>query len=411
MLTKNFKGLGLAMVAGLVATASTISGAQAQLFDNGTKSINSYSCSDDLYGADGSYWTTDNGVTSSYRLDNGTADSCATGLTTNSAGSVVTATATLRAAVSQTVGIVASRIANVKAGNATLRQNRTTLTSFNAAEDGSSAELGLAGGDTMNGMGVWAQGQYVKFNDSSVATDSDGNISSLMAGVDTNFAGDAGIVGVSFGYQMGDITTTFNSGTVDMKSIVVAPYVSYSIDDMFSIDATAGYADVKYENARTDSITSERFTAKNSATRMFGSAMLNASSRMDNITLTGKVGASYSRESQSAFTESGSAGNSQAVAKNTAKLGQAVAGATMALNGDGVSPFVSVLGEYDYTKTKTTVASNQVTPSNDKFGVRLGGGVNIDLGSSISALLEANTVLLRDNYKEHTGTVRIRAEF
>ena len=399
MLISKFKGLGLAVAAGFVATAAMVSDSKADtVFTQAL--LDGYSCSDAAYGVGGTY--------THYSDRAAYSTGCTTGNTGNAAGSVVTATATLRAAVSQTVGIVSSRIASVK--NASLRQNRMVVTSFNATEDGS-AELGLAGGDTMNGMGVWAQGQYVKFDDSNTATNSDGSIGTLMVGVDTNFAGDAGIVGVSFGYQTADITTTFNSGKVDMDALIVAPYVSYSIDDMFSIDATAGYADVDYDNARSDLLSGERFTGKTTAKRMFGHAMLNASNRVDNITFTGKVGTAYSREAQAAFTETGTASNTVNVAKNTAKLGQALLGGTVTLNGDNAAPFLTVLGEYDYTKTKTTVATNQVTPSSDKFGVRLGGGVNFDMGSNVTALIEANTVLLRDNYKEHTGTVRIRAEF
>ena len=403
MLISKFKGLGLAVTVGIVATAAMVSDSKAQVFTQAL--MDGYSCSDAVYGTNGTYFDNNNQYTARSVYSAG----CVANNTANTAGSVVTAATTLRAAVSQTVGIVSSRIASVKNGNASLRQNRMTVTSFNATEAG--GELGLAGGDTMNGMGVWAQGQYVKFDDSNTSTNSDGSIGSLMVGADTNFQGDAGIVGVSFGYQTGDITTTFNGGNVDMKALIVAPYVSYSIDDMFSIDATAGYATVDYKNARSDSASAERFTGKNTAKRMFGSAVLNASTRMDDVILTGKLGASYSREAQAAFTETGTTGTTVSVASQTAKLGQAIAGATVTFKGDQADPFINLLGEYDFTKTKVAVASTQTAPSSDKFGLRIGGGVNFDMGSNLTALIEANTVLLRKNYKEHTGTVRIRAEF
>ena len=398
------KGLGLVAMVGL-ATAATTSESKAQVFTQAL--MDGYSCSDAVYGTNGTYFDGNAVYTGRSVYTSG----CTTGHTSNAAGSVVTATSTLRAAVAQTVGIVSSRIANVKRTASLAPTRGLSVTSFDAAKDGSYGQLGIAGGNTSRGIGVWGQGQFTTMDNSNTSQDSDGDIYTVMVGADKKFSNDNGIVGVSFGYQSGDITTTFNSGDTQSTALIVAPYVSYSLNDTFSLDATAGYADVDYDNTRSDLLTSERFTSKVNAKRLFGSAVLNAQATKGKIILGGKAGASYSRENQSKFTETGATGTTVAVAGNNVKLGQAQLGGSVTYNADKAAPFLNLTGEYDFTKTKLAVATNQVKASDDNFGLRVGAGVNFDLSPNVSALLEGNTVLLRDKYKEHTGTFRIRAEF
>lgn len=405
-----FKVISFSLLAAVAALGAKESRAQAFT----TALMDSYSCSDATYGTSGTYWDEAGAAGALYASGSRSTytSNCTSGHTSNSAGSVVTAATTLRAAVSQTVGIVSARIANVKTGGASInRPGRVALTALHMENDRSAGEFGLSGGDTMDGMGVWGQGQFVRMDNSNSAQDSDGNIYTVMMGFDKNFAKDKGLAGLALGYQRGDITTTFNSGKVESDAFTISPYLSYSIDKTFSIDATVGFARVNYDNTRADSATSEKFTGSTNGDRLFGSALLNAQTRKDKVVLGGKLGMSYTTEKQDAFTETGATGTTVAVGSQTVKLGQAVLGGSVTYDGKTADPFINLTGEYDYSKTKATVASNQVTPSDDDFGLRVGAGINLDLGKNMSAMIEGNTVLLRSKYKEHTGTVRFRAEF
>ena len=394
----------LALVA-VSVTVLSYSEARAQNFT--VALMNAYSCSDATYGTSGSYWS-----------GNGTYDertaytaTCASGHTSNAAGSVITAGATLRAATAQTVGLVSSRIASLK-NSASRNSSKVSVTAFNLNPDLDGGEVGLAGGDATKGLGVWVQGRYTDLESDASASVYDGNLYTVMAGIDKRFSGDKGIIGIAAGYEGMDVNTTFNSGNLDTDGFIVAPYFSYQANKMISFDATAGYASIDYDVDRLDPSTDEKFTGKTDANRMFGSMFAHAQTQKDKVTIGGKLGLAYSSEDKDAFTETGTTGTEVSVAKTKTHLGQALLGASLGYDGGKVDPFVNVTGEYDFNKSSDpTVASSQTQPADDNFGLRVGLGVNIDVSPNVTAHISGDTVLLRDDYKEFSGTVRLRAEF
>lgn len=401
----------LRILGAFVAVAATVAlqtDANALITQSGT----AYSCSDATYGTSGTYFAALTGTRSTYTA------SCVADNTANAAGSVVTATTTLRAATAQTVGIISSRIAALRK-SASKNGSKVTLTSMSLSQDLANGDIGLSGGNATKGLGFWVQGRYTHIDSNASAAKYDGNLISAMIGIDKRFAGDKALVGLSVGYERLDLDTDFNRGNLESDGIVIAPYVAYQINKTFSFEATGGYAFLDYDMDRLDSSTNaEKFTAKTQARRAFGAATLNAQMQKSKATFGAKLGATYSHEKKDAFTEVGQgttivpAGQNVFNAKSTTKLGQAIFGVSAAYDAGKAQPFISVTGEYDFNKTKAaTVASTQTAIADDDFGLRVGAGVNVDVTDNISASLSGDGVFLRDDYKEYSGTVRIRAEF
>ncbi|WP_460019731.1 autotransporter outer membrane beta-barrel domain-containing protein [Magnetospira thiophila] len=319
----------------------------------------------------------------------------------------MTAVQTLRAATAQTVSLISARIASQRQAMG----SRPVSVSLN--QDGSKGEVGLSGGDMNRGLGVWLQGSYTSVEDDNTATAFDGSIMTGLVGIDKKLANDKLMIGLAAGYEMGEFDTTFNTGNLDSDGYIVAPYVSYAINDVFSIDATAGWAHVSYDMDRKDPVTSEKFTGSTDADRFFGSVMGKATKTFkQKIEVTGKLGMSYTTEKRDAFTETGTTGTTVAVASQSTHLGQGVLGVRLGYNAGKVTPYVDLTGEYDFNKSADpTVATNQTKPKYSDYGGRVALGATFNLTNRLSGMLEGNYVFLRDSYTEYGGVAKIRLDF
>lgn len=376
-----------------------------------TADFNMYSCSNALYGAKGLYFA---GVGGSYVYDNGLnvysrsnsqrsvySPNCASGHTSNAPSSVVTAVATLRAATTQTVGMISKRIAQVRAD----AQNDKAV-AMNMDEGG----LGLSAGDKMRGIGVWVQGSYTSIKDDNAATKFDGAIWNAIVGIDYKVT-DRILIGLSGGYENSDLTTTFNRGNIEGTGWFVAPYVSFEINKMFSIDANGGYAWLTYDMDRLDPYTSEKFKGSTDANRYWGNLNLNATQTWNKFRLSGLAGVLYTKEKRDGFRETGTTGTAVNQGSLDSHLGQGRLGVTAGYNFGVVEPYVKATGEYDFTKSKVTVGANQTAPSSDDFGVVFGAGLNLNFSPMFKGMIEGNTVQFRDNYDEWNAVARLRVEF
>jgi len=367
-------------------------------------SLNGYSCSNAVYGTNGSYFSGN----STYPSRGSYTGACTTNNTSNSSGSVVTAVQTLRAATAQTVGLISSRISAVN----TAANSPSGITAMSMDEERRNGELGLAAGAGENGIGVWLQGKYtyVDYNETAVAYD--GNLMTGMIGIDKQLLNNQLLVGVAIGYEVTDLDTTFNRGTIEADGYLVAPYVSFKFTKELSLDATVGYGSISYDQTRLDPVTSEKFSSSTDADRLFGSAVLSYNRPIEKWRLGGEAGALYTHESRDAFTERGTTGTTVQVGEQSTHLGQALLGAKVGYSFGSFEPYVLARGEFDFAKTNDPrVAANQIQPQDSDFGLRLGLGANIQLSPAVSAFIEGTTVQFRDEYDEYTGIIRLRAEF
>jgi opacity protein-like surface antigen len=386
---------GAVAIVGLAVAGS----AQAQYVT--PQLLNSVSCSDAVYGTNGSFFQGNN----TYPSRGAYTPNCAPGHTSNAPGSVVTAVTTLRAATTQTNNLIASRISN-------LRSAARTGAPVTVALDANTGMVGLAGGDKNRGMGFWAQGAFTHVDNDQVALNFDGFVLSGLFGLDKMLMNDRLILGLSAGFERIDMDTTFNLGNLEGNGLVISPYASFMINDKVDIDFNAGYARIAYDMDRRDPITSELFSGETDGDRFFGALTARYSDTRGKLLYGAHLGARYSHESRSSFTETGTIGTTVAVGSQSIHLGQAVLGANLGYDLGMFKPYVTGQGEFDFSKSDDpTVAANQTQPSDSNVGLRLGLGTEIDFAPNVTGTIELDGVLLRDDYNEYGGRARIRVEF
>ena len=394
------------LVAACVAAGVSFAGAAMAQTAQETAYFNLYSCSDSTHSASGTYWQSGGGGEG---YDRSTYNSnCASGHTSNTPGSVITAVTTLRAASSQTVGLISDRIAAVRTASV-----GTSPLSASLDENGSSGEFGLSGGDKKRGIGVWVQGTFASVNNDATATKFDGKVFTGLLGVDKQL-GEKAILGLAAGYERSNLDTDYNLGEIDGSGYLVSPYASFSINNNFSVNVSGGYAWLDYDmNRRESTPVDETFTGKTDATRYWGAISAVGEWQRDKLTYGANVGVMYSKENRDAFSETGSGATGTVLqGKVSSQLGQARLGGEVAYDLGKVQPFLNARAEYDFTKSNTVVASNQTKPSDDDFGAVVGGGLNLNFSPSVSGQISGEYGgLFRDDYSDYSATARLRVEF
>ena len=408
-------GLALSYAAGAQAATSSGGGEITYTFDGSVDlidhdqfmqdSIDQYSCTDSVYGTEGSYWTNLDGADRSTY-----SSSCASNHTSNTPGSVVTATATLRAATAQVTSMVSQRIAAVR--KAQSGQGGSVITAA-VDQDASSGALGLAGGDKKYGVGVWAQGRFTRVKNDQSATKFDGTVYDVLLGIDKQI-GKKVVLGIGVGYENSGLDTAYNSGEIDGDGYLVTPYLSIALNKMFSLDVSGGYAWLDYDLNRIESASGESFAGTTDANRFWAVTRLNLEKSYKKADLGAFIGYSYSREKRDAFTETSSNTITGTVgqAAVTSTLGQIRLGASAMMNTSGkVQPYARLEAEYDVTKTSVAVATNQDKPADDDFGMVGTLGLNLNLSPSVKATIEGSGSVFREDYQAYSGLARLRVEF
>jgi hypothetical protein len=379
----------------------------------------SYSCSDSTYGTTGTYWTLSAAVSrTNYSFRSDYTATCEAGNTSSAAGSVVNGAKTLTAATAQTVSVISSRISTARQESAMRkRHDGISVTALSLNDDASKGHFGLAGGNHSKGIGVWGQGKWTDVDYTATAFAFKGDVTTAMFGIDKSFKNGRFIVGLAAGMEDQSFDTTFNKGTVDGDGFMVAPYMSIRVGKGFSLDATAGIAQLDYDLTRKDSSTNEKFTGSTSGDRMFGALAVNfnKSKKLKKavVSVGLSAGMNTSEEDKDAYTETGSTGQTVAIASNTAKVTQATVGAEVGLLMMGkIEPFINGKFEWDTSKSSApTVGASQVQPTVDDEGYRYGGGVNVFLGQKGTATISFEEVAGRDDYEESSVTGRFRLDF
>lgn len=146
-------------------------------------------------------------------------------------------------------------------------------------------EKGMAAGDAPSKLNAWVNVSDTSIGSSATASLFNGNVNNAIGGVDYRFSNNF-VAGVSTGYDRVALDFKFagltNSGLVS-KGWMVAPYASYQINEMFSVDGTYGYAagDV---DTRTNGVYSKQTYDRN-----FFALNLNANYWISDWQLTGKA--------------------------------------------------------------------------------------------------------------------------
>lgn len=364
------------------------------------------------YGASGIYGP--NGIYS-YMITNQGYFKCSVYSPNNTAdqnSSVVTSTAVLKTAAVQAAGLVANRVSSAMNGGGA---------GVAMASNGFSASTGANGGDGHTRYGAWVSGSYSDIEDENTSTAYDGNVYTVMGGIDMKVAR-ATILGVSVGYENIDVDTAYNQsvatgedGSLEGDGWTVAPYIGVALSPNANANLTVGYTRVSYDTARFDPAVANRITGSTDADRYFVSGAVNGSHMFDDHWhLLGGGTVFYATEDKDSFTETDKVtGATIAQGSQTTDFGQVVIDARLGYMMKGFEPYALAAAEFDFSKDEAPVASSQTKSSIDDgdFGARFGGGLNLNLGPNVSGQVEAYTVEFREDYNEVTVTGGLRVNF
>ena len=256
--------------------------------------------------------------------------------------------------------------------------------------------------------GVWGNYTYSDFDNDLSSTAFDGNSHSFLGGLDFAFWENT-VLGVAFGYDNGDIDTTFNLGNQDTDSFTIAPYFGALLTDTLSIDFNVGYSRVEYDQFRTNPTTGGRVTSSPDADRWFGALNLNGVAYYDNWILGARVGALYAKSVIDSYTETeGTVGTVVPQTRN--KVGEGSIAGDVAYSYQNFEPFLNLSYQYDFELTKLSVTTGP-QPSHDRDDVLLRVGVRYFDNNNISGNLEYSKRFGRDDFDEDTISFTVRADF
>jgi len=265
---------------------------------------------------------------------------------------------------------------------------------------------GLNAGDgSAISYGVWGNYSYTDYENDLSSTAFDGSNHSFLGGIDFSFWGDS-ILGVAFGYDKGDIDTTFNGGNQDTDSFTIAPYFGALLTDSFSVDFNVGYSRVDYDQFRTLPGTTTQVTSSPHADRWFTAFNLNGITFYNNWILGARVGWLYASSSIDSFTES----NGALVAESRTKVTTASIAGDVAYSFKNYEPFLNLSYQRDISFRKISVTTGP-QPTNDNDDILLSAGVRYFNKNGISGNLEYTKRFERDDFDEDRISVTIRADF
>jgi len=273
---------------------------------------------------------------------------------------------------------------------------------------------GSAGSKPLN-VGAWLRGAYTVIDGNDRGGEFEGSAVNLVGGVDYLFQNlkMPVVVGLSGGYEKLDIDTTFNTGTYEGNGFTLAPYVAIMPMRNLIVDFSGGMTWLDYDVSRT--VAGAKRTGSFDATRAFfgGNATYNHYAGAWRLSPT--MGILSMREEQDGYTES----NGTVVPGSAIDLTRASGGLEVGYNLGGmnqtltgVEPFVKLIGEYDIVNEDAIDLGNGVMSSATDYGAVAGGGVNLNLGQSVSGAVEGSyNTIGRGELQTWTVGGRLRVRF
>jgi hypothetical protein len=310
---------------------------------------------------------------------------------------------TASAASAQVAGLVGTAVSSAVAPPPVAPgvPSTPTTTSFKGSPISfNSRQTGVSAGNAPK-AGFWAQGGFTFVEGDDTGGEFDGDVINLLAGVDYK-VNPKTVIGIAIGYEDLDIDTDFNNGTFEGQGFGITPYLGMTLSPQWSFQALGGWTSVEYDTTRNNGAISSSFDAE----RLFGSASLVGNFKItDKVVAAPKLSIMHLAEDQDGTTDT--AGN--VTTGETIDLGRASFGGTLSYLAGSVSPFIRILGEYDYAKEDAVNLGNGNFSSDDKFGINATVGLNMNFGNGVNGNVEATSAtLLRDNLDVYTVSGRIR---
>lgn len=361
-------------------------------------------------------------VLAALQAGNAFADPCPVATPSTPSQAPVVTPDTARQSASATAGLIADRVATVvsninmggvgTAGTGSQSNVCGDALTTGATLDALDQALGVStsSGEQGNGAArynsVWAGGSYNHVKKGDTNGRYNGDVKNGVVGYDRRVTQNL-ILGVATGYEQVDITTEYNSGTVEGSSVSVSPYLGYVINGWLSVDATIGHTWIKYD------FTQNGGSVKGStdAGRWFGSTNLTATHRLGDFRLRGSVGYLRLYEQQDGYRDSTGA----QVDKSEVNFGQirtTVGGAYDIAASFGVlSPNAFVRMEYDTPTSHSVMVGNSWMSSSDRTGAVFGLGVDAAIGNDLVFNVTATSTQFRQNTEAYSLIGNVRYSF
>jgi len=229
-----------------------------------------------------------------------------------------------------------------------------------------------------------------------------GQVGNGLIGIDHRF-GKRYLVGLSAGYEAIDLETQFNNGTYKANGFTVAPYVAIDLTPAWVLDLAATYTWLNYDTTRNFGAVSSSF----SGYRVMGSSNLTGSYAVDNWRIQPRFSLLYSSEHQNNHRES----DGSEVGDIAVRLGRLSGGGKVGYDvGDGVLPYVKVIGEWDFLHPGAVAKTPTLMSNVDEGGVVGGIGLEVSRGGVTGSLEVDNNSLFREDLDVWAVIARMRWE-
>lgn len=266
------------------------------------------------------------------------------------------------------------------------------------------SQTGASAGGVGGKLAVWVRGSYATFDQDQAQIASDGDTYTLGGGADWKFS-DRFLAGLSLSYLTTDATLTFNNGTMDSDGYSVAPYFVALLgrNKNIALDGAVGIISTQNDVTRANGAVTGEFDSDS----WFASSGVSYLINRGKFAFTPRLGVLWLDSTNDGYTESGAGG--VAVPESDTQLGRLSFGGSIAYRAsDRFTPFVSVIGEYDWeTEDYSSFAAGN-RPSVEDFGATVGLGASFALSERATGTLEGTTALGREDYSSYTlsGTLR-----
>ncbi len=199
-------------------------------------------------------------------------------------------------------------------------------------------------------------------------------------------------IGAFLSYAETETTSGFNGGGSDTDSFTFGPYVSFVLDDVFTMDGSIGYTRSDIDNRRL--VGGVIVTGQQDGDTAFVSANLNAQKWYGNWGVSGRAGFSYSSTDNDSYTDS--VGTTFAATES--QLGQLQAGAKVSYYTSNLLPYFGVTYMYDAISDDVTTTTPP-QPDNDNDEVQLEAGIALFGEGAWSGGISGNYSLFREDYE------------
>lgn len=261
---------------------------------------------------------------------------------------------------------------------------------------------GLAAGEGPSRFGLWTNLAGTWFEEDQIALSSTGNIATGLVGGDYQ-VNEWFIVGLSAGYERQDITTHFNSGSIDSNGYIVAPYVLIQlIPNQLFLDLSGGYVGADQTIDRT--LSGRIVSGSPNTQRVFASGTLQANLERDKWRLRPEIGALWLNQHVDGYAES----SGIYVPSSNSPLGRFHAGGRVSYSFGRFEPYALGEFEYDFRTSSTNVDVGLPQPSTRRTGGLLGTGVLVQVAPGLYGGLQFSASVGRADYSQYNlgGTLR-----